>query len=435
MFYERASLSELSIALRNNTLDLFAYINHVCDRVETIDKEIHALLPERNRRKRLLSEANALINKYPLSHQRPQLFGVLVGVKDLFNVDGMLTKAGSKLPAEVFTGPEASLVTALKAAGALILGKTHTTEFAYFTPAPTRNPVNPEHTPGGSSSGSAAAVAAGFVPLALGTQTIASIIRPAAYCGIIGFKPSYGRMAMDGVFPFAQSVDQAGFFTQDISGATLASSVLVKNWNSDIRTNAKPRLFLPADAYLAQADYDAFNRFYEQADILNENGFEITQLPFLKDIRTLNHMHQTLIAAEFYLNHKKLYKEYGDLYSEHSKALYERGSKVSKDELSSYRLQLRQTRADVKKLMSSEGVDAWICPAATSAAPRGLSSTGSPLMSLPWTWFGLPSITIPAGHSSHDLPLGLQIVGGQGRDERLLQDAAEIFHTFSYGSL
>ena len=154
-------------------------------------------------------------------------------MKDIFHVKGFLTRAGSGLPVDLLTGPEAESVTQLKQAGALILGKTVTTEFAYFAPGPTRNPRNPAHTPGGSSSGSAAAVGAGLCPLALGTQTIGSILRPASFCGVVGFKPSFGRISSAGVIPFAVSLDHIGFFTQDVAGATLAAAVLCKNWGDE----------------------------------------------------------------------------------------------------------------------------------------------------------------------------------------------------------
>jgi Asp-tRNA(Asn)/Glu-tRNA(Gln) amidotransferase A subunit family amidase len=432
MFYQQASLTEISISLRNNTLDLYTYINDSCDRLAAADKEIHAFLPEKGRRQRLLSEAEVLLEKYPAPSRRPPLFGVLIGVKDLFNVDGLPTKAGSKLPAKAFAGPQAAVVTRLKAAGALVLGKTHTTEFAYFSPGPTKNPVNTDYSPGGSSSGSAAAVAAGFTPLALGTQTIASITRPAAYCGIIGFKPTFSRISTAGVFPFAQSVDQVGFFTQDLTGAALAAGSLIEEWDANLRTAPMPRLFLPADAFLVQAECDAFNRFYEKVDLLTDRGYEVIPYPLFKDIKEVNRVHRELIAAEFARNHKALYKEHGDLYSEKSHELYQQGIKVSKATLAADLSYLQTYRRTMRELMRSQGVDVWICPAATSAAPKGLASTGNPLMSLPWTFLGLPSITLPVSKSSHNLPLGLQIVGGYGRDERLLHYANELFQVLGY---
>lgn len=183
-------LAELGLALRGGTLALAAFVHRLCDRIEAVDPQIEALLPEAGRRERLLREAERLEAMFPDRHTRPALWGVPLGVKDIFHVDGFATRAGSALPPEVLAGRQGGVVTKLRAAGAIIVGKTVTTEFAFFEPGPTRNPHNVQHTPGGSSSGSAAAVAAGLCALALGTQTIGSTIRPAAYCGIAGFKPS-----------------------------------------------------------------------------------------------------------------------------------------------------------------------------------------------------------------------------------------------------
>src|SRR5687768_9417567 len=184
------SLPALVRALKSGELLLLDYLAQLEARAAETDPAIEAMMPEPGRFERLQREAEALLARYPNPAERPALFGVPVGVKDILHVDGLVTRAGSKLPPEELQGPESAVVSALKQAGALILGKTVSTEFAYFGPGPTRNPHNPAHTPGGSSSGSAAAVGAGLAPLALGTQTIGSIIRPAAYCGVVGYKPS-----------------------------------------------------------------------------------------------------------------------------------------------------------------------------------------------------------------------------------------------------
>src|SRR3970040_1828025 len=200
-------------------MNILEQIDVVEERFAEREAEVRAFVPEESRFERLRREAKALLSRFPDSGERPPMFGVLIGVKDIFRVGGFPTRAGSRLPAEVFEGPEAEPVKKLKAAGTLVLGKTVTTEFAYFAPGPTRNPHNLAHTPGGSSSGSAAAVAAGLAPLARGPQTIGSIVRPAAFCGVVGFKPSFGRISTEGVIPLSPSLDHVGFFTQDVAGA------------------------------------------------------------------------------------------------------------------------------------------------------------------------------------------------------------------------
>lgn len=432
MYFKTSSLTEICIALRNNTLSLEDYIHATCLRIKEVDTVVQSILPERGREKRLLKEAKALMEKYPTPGTRPPLFGVLLGVKDLYRVDGFKTQAGSQLPPEEFAGEEATVVTKLKEAGALILGKTYSTEFAYFSPGPTRNPHNPDYTPGGSSSGSAAAVAAGLCQLALGTQTIASIIRPAAYCGVIGFKPSYGRIPMDGIIPFSQSADHVGFFTQDLNGIAITASILVNDWDASICTIQKPRICLPSDAFLVQADCDAYNRFYKKVDILVDAGYEVINYPLFKDILTINKIHRELIAAEFALNHKKLYKKYSDLYSEPSKELYKQGAKITNAALIADQAIQQTYRQSTMEVMQHEGIDLWICPSTTTPAPKGLSSTGSPLMSLPWTFTGLPSVSIPAGIAANGLPLGVQLIGQFGKDEHLLDYAGELSQFLSY---
>ncbi|RLT42027.1 MAG: amidase, partial [Chloroflexi bacterium] len=234
MYATQLPLAASSAALRNDEQNLISYIHAICDRIDRADPQVRAFIPEQRRRARLVEEAVDLIGLYPDAADRPPLFGVLVGVKDIFRVDGFLTQAGSELPSGLFEGDEAAVVTRLRAAGALIAGKTVTTEFAYFQPGPTRNPHNLNHTPGGSSSGSAAGVAAGFFPLALGTQTIGSTIRPAAFCGVVGFKPSYDRIPTAGLLYFSQSLDHVGLFTQDIAGMALAASLLCDGWRGSV---------------------------------------------------------------------------------------------------------------------------------------------------------------------------------------------------------
>lgn len=201
-------------------------VERLCTRIDRIDPVIRAFVPEPGRYERLAVEAHTLAARGGAG----RLYGVPVGVKDVIHVAGLPTHAGSALPPGVLGGPEATLVTRVREAGALIAGKTVTAEFAVAAPGPTRNPRSLAHTPGGSSSGSAAAVAAGLVPLALGTQTIASVIRPAAYCGVVGFRPTYGRIPVDGVIAYAPSLDTPGFFTADVASARLAADVLVDGW-------------------------------------------------------------------------------------------------------------------------------------------------------------------------------------------------------------
>jgi Asp-tRNA(Asn)/Glu-tRNA(Gln) amidotransferase A subunit family amidase len=414
--------------LRNGGLKLHEYIDRVCDRIDAVDGQLAALLPEADRRARLYAEADALIVGYPNPLDRPRLYGALVGVKDIFHVPGFVTRAGSQVPPEQFapppSQPEAVCVRQLRSAGALVLGKTVTTEFAYFEPGPTRNPHNLAHTPGGSSSGSAAAVAAGFCTLALGTQTIGSVIRPAAYCGIIGFKPSYDRIATAGIVYFSRTADHVGLFTQDMAGMILAARVLVENWTPPASheggSNHRPTLGVPDGPYLAQTEPAALAAFERQVRQLQDGGYTVKRLPMFADIADLNQLHRRMVAAEFAQEHAAIYPVYAGHYRPRTREIIEVGQSIGADELAAARANCLRLRAEVEAQMDEAGIDLWVCPAATGPAPAGIHATGDPLMNLPWTHIGLPAITLPAGWSDDGLPLGLQFVGRFGADERLL---------------
>lgn len=419
------SLREQAANLREGRIDLMDHVQAALRLVESREAELQALLPEENRRERLFGQASELLKRYPGRNSRPPLFGVLVGVKDLYTVSGLPTRAGSNLPAEAFAGPEAALVTRLKDAGALILGKTVSTEFAYFSPGPTRNPLDPRHTPGGSSSGSAAAVAAGYCPLALGTQTIASVIRPASYCGICGFKPSWGRVSLDGVFPFSQTADHAGWFGLNVDDLRFAASIIIPGGKSFPQL-PKPRLGIVSGPFLAQAEAAAQNDFRTQINKLAKFGYECLPIYLFDDIEAVNAIHRRLIAAEFSRNHQLLWPQYSSLYSPPSRELYESGLQVPETELPALRENTVILREKIGQKMREFDLQLILSPATTGSAPRGLQSTGSPLMSLPFNHAGLPLLTLPGGKDNNGLPFGVQICGGLGEDEYLLATAREI---------
>ncbi|MFZ2487589.1 MAG: amidase [Anaerolineae bacterium] len=415
-----APLAATVAALRRGELDLHAWIDQTCDRIEQTDPLVQALLPEADRRPRLHGEADALLARFPVTTARPALFGALVAVKDIFHVEGFITRAGAALPPALFAGPEAASVIALRAAGALVLGKAVTTEFAYFEPGPTHNPWNLAHTPGGSSSGSAAAVAAGLAPLALGTQTIGSVIRPAAFCGVVGFKPSLGRVDAQGLVFFSRTLDQVGFFTQDLAGAALTASVLCANWRASAVAAHPPVLGVPIGPYLQQTEPDALAAFWQQIERLRAAGVIVHEVPALAQIDALNTLHRRLVFAEFAQEHAAAYAHYADLYRPRTREIIELGGTVPAAELAAARAHSVALRAELDAQMTDAGMDGWVCPSARGPAPLGLQATGDPALNLPWTHAGLPALTLPAGLAANGLPLGLQLVGRFGADEALL---------------
>lgn len=420
-----APLVAIATALRSGQLDLLDYIEETCNRIETTDPLVHALLPEPDRWGRLKKDAAALQARFPRSADRPPLYGVLIGVKDTFRVDDFPTQVGSQLPPELFTGPEAPCITILQSAGALILGKTVTTEFAYFEPGPTRNPHNLAHTPGGSSSGSVAAVAAGYCPLALGTQVIGSTIRPAAYCGIVGFKPSYGRIPTEGLIKCADSVEHVGYFAQDVLSIAFAAPLLCSDWRS-VKVETLPVLGVPEGPYLDQASGEAIAAFEDQLALLQKAGYTVRRVKALSNIKEINRSHTRMVFAEMAQMHLSWFAQYESLYRPRTAAALREGQTVTEEEHAAAREGRMMLRSELELSMRQNSIDLWACPAATGPAPEGLESTGSPLMNLPWTYTGLPAITVPAGRAANGLPLGLQCVGTTMADEYLLAWAAPI---------
>jgi Asp-tRNA(Asn)/Glu-tRNA(Gln) amidotransferase A subunit family amidase len=338
----------------------------------------------------------------------------------------LVTQAGCRLPLADLQGDEAESVTRLKTAGALIMGKTVTTEFAYFSPGPTRNPYNPEHTPGGSSSGSAAAVGAGLCPLALGTQTIGSIIRPAAYCGTVAFKPTYDRISRIGVIPLSPSLDHVGFFTQDISTAKRVASSLYKDWDESVSLSRKPILGIPEGPYLESASDFALARFGAICDSLADAGYELRRIRVMDDYREVRARHEVIIAADAARVHEKWFEKYKNLYSSKLTELIRRGQSITASQLQDALKARDIFRVEITQAMNENNIDLWISPPTTGPAPKGLDSTGEPEMNLPWTQIGFPAVNIPAGKSPNGLPMGLQVVGKWNMDEELLAWADDL---------
>lgn len=431
MFIASAPLAAIAASLRTDQLDLFVYINKICDRIDAAEPFIQAFLPEPHRRTRLLAEAAALQKRFPDPTHRPPLYGVPLGVKDVLRVDGFPTRAGSQLPPQLFAGPQADCVTLLRNAGAIIAGKTVSTEFAFFEPGPTRNPHNLQHTPGGSSSGSAAAVAAGCCPLALGTQTNGSTIRPAAFCGIVGFKPSYGRIPRGGLILSSMSLDTIGFFTQDIAGVAVVAPLLCQHWhneNADIESMAV--LGVPDGPYLEQASPEARTVFETQLLQLQQAGYTVRRVHALHDVEAIHRRHNRLVAAEMALGHRDWFRAYEPLYRPLTAAAIREGQQVSEQELMMCRAGRHALRELLASLMKQAGIDLWVCPAAPGPAPEGITTTGNSNMNLPWTHAGMPAITLPVGHAENGLPLGLQLVGAAMADEKLVAWAERIAEVY-----
>jgi aspartyl-tRNA(Asn)/glutamyl-tRNA(Gln) amidotransferase subunit A len=351
---------------------------------------------------------------------RGPLHGVPVGVKDIFDVAGMPTTGGAKSFAHTRPSADAVSVARIRAAGAIVLGKTVTTEFAYRDPAPTRNPWNHGHTPGGSSAGSAAAVAARMTPLALGSQTVGSVLRPAAYCGVVGFKGTHGLVPVTGVIPLAWSLDHVGVLTRSVGDAALAMSVLA---GRDLEPSgvSAPRLAV-APELLGRASREVAAQIEAAADAFARAGATVSKIELPASLRDLAAAGLTVLEAEAAAYHEPWFAEHAGQYGPEMRSLIEAGLRVSATAYVNANRARLAFRDEVMPLLAAH--DALLCPTAPAPAPAGLGSTGDGSLCSPWSNTGVPAITLPSGMASSGLPHAIQLVQAAGASSRLLGVAA-----------
>ena len=382
------------------------------ERLESIDPSIEAFVPEPDRRSRLESSPPA----------DGPLHGVAVGVKDLYRVDGLPTRAGSQLPAEVFEGEESSVVTALRHAGAVLLGKTALDEFAYCEPPPTKNPRDPRRTPGGSSGGSAAAVASGICRLAVGSHTLQSVVIPAAYCGIVGLKLTFGRLPFDGI-PLSPSMDSVGFLAPSAAGLRADVASLVPGWR-DPGLAAPPVLGVLEPWGASENVADSWRAHREHLEMLRDRGIELrsTKVPWNdpEGIREWGRRIGDLLHGEMALAHAAWFDRYADLYRPRTAKAVLAGRDIPPERVLEARAARRDLAALLQESASTSGIDGWICPATVGVAPIGFQETGDGTMTAFWSYAGFPSITVPVFDGPDGMPLGVQLVAPPGRDEHLL---------------
>jgi len=377
-----------------------AALRSCLDRVRSMDSSIHAWVqvqPEQ-----------------PLGHGK--LDDIPFGAKDIMETRGLSTEYGSPIYKGRIGTVDAAIVRDLRQHGAILFGKTQCTAFAYRTPPPTRNPHDWEHTPGGSSSGSAAAVAAGMVPIALGTQTRGSILRPASFCGVTGFKPTYGLFSLEGVFPLAKSLDTLGFFTH-------TPADMLALWESLGHSAGPTEDFgLGAPQPMPDVEPAMAAAFQNALAMLRRSGRSVRPVAISEMLDKLNEATSTVEAYEGARFHEQRYKEYGARLAELAD-LVRKGLDISFERYDEARRYIADCKDRISEIYKATPV--ILVPAATGPAPLGLTSTGDPRMNAPWTALGTPAISIPMQIRS-SLPLGLQLTAAPGQDARLLRTAVRL---------
>jgi Asp-tRNA(Asn)/Glu-tRNA(Gln) amidotransferase A subunit family amidase len=384
------------------------------DRIAEFEPRVHAwkyLEPQ---------AALATAARIEASARDAPLGGVPIAVKDIIATADMPTEYGSPIYRGFRPGADADCVVRVRAAGAVVIGKTVTTEFAYFAPGPTANPRNPAHTPGGSSSGSAAAVACGMVPLAFGTQTAGSLIRPASYCGVFALKPSFAAFALGGVKPFAPSLDTLGWLARSADDLELMRCAMGGEAFRplEVVSAASVRLGICHTNEWSACDASGADAFERGAGLAAGAGFSLHERELPAALTGLVDAQKTVMAYEAALALSEEAQRHAGQLSAPLSELLKRGRDTPVDD---YRAALALTttgRATVRDCMKD--IDALLAPAAPGEAPSGLAATGDPIFSRVWTLLGLPCVNIPALTGARGLPIGLQLVGHPGRERELL---------------
>lgn len=353
------------------------------------------------------------------------LHGIPVGIKDIIDVAGLPTRCNNIARQNIGAAKDdAEIVRKLRAAGAIILGKLHTTEFAYFDPSPARNPCHSDHTPGGSSSGSGAAVSSGTVPLALGTQTVASVIRPAAYCGISAFKPTTGSTVTHGVSALAPSFDTIGFYGWSVDDAAFAYEALY-GFAGPVAVPERTKIVFPGDpllehcgAAMGVAVEQELNRFADMGHSVHHSVSPVS-LARLGELNIALMEYETAHTQAGLLELPK-----GSLGVKLREAI-ERGGAISDEEYLALRSEANALRSEFYSAFDPDALFFW--PAVPGSAPKGLESTGDPRFISPWTVLGGPMLATPTGQTENGLPLGCFLSARPGCDLTLSAQARQLF--------
>ena len=407
--------SDAAARIRAGGLTSEALVSACLARIDARESEVGAW--QYLDREQAIDQARAADRTQP----RGPLHGVPIGVKDIIDTVDMPTTLGSPLYDGRRPQWDAACVAAARAAGAIVLGKTVTTEFAYFQPGKTRNPHGVQHTPGGSSSGSAAAVADFMVTIAFGSQTAASVIRPAAYCGVFGYKASFGELSLSGIRPFAESLDTLGLLARSVADIALLRSVLLGTPDCAELTplSAPPKIGVCRTAQWALADPCTRIAVEASAESCRRAGALVSDVELPAHFAALIDAQKVIMAYEAAHNYIFETTHFAHLLSEPLRVLVDAGRRTSRGSYRDAKRAVALASAELVSIVADH--DALITPATIGEAPLAETGTGDPVMSRMWTALHVPSLAVPMTKGPRGLPVGVQLIGASGADELLLQ--------------
>jgi len=430
------SIHEAAASLRDGSTTPRDLVDACLRRIDEVESRVRAwvVVDAAGARR----DADAAAQALRSGNDRGLLHGIPIGIKDIVDVTGLPTLAGSKVRTQYAARHDAYVVERLRTAGAIILGKTVTTEFASFDPPPTRNPWNAQHTPGGSSSGSAAAVASGMCFAAVGSQTGGSIIRPASYCGACGMKPTWGRLSLRGIVPLAFHLDHPGPIARNVPDLEIAYRAMLGHDAADpfsLRPDeadstafsdseaTAPRIGVVADLFHDRANADVREAVAAALDRCRAAGAVVESVELPLSFADVVPAHRTIMAVEAAAYHRETFAARRNEYGPRIASLIDEGlAATSTDYARALKLQ-RQFRHDMQQLFAADRFDALAMPAVSNTAPLA-ETTGDPTFQAPWSFAGLPVVSMPCGLGADGLPVAVQYVGPAWREASLLRTAA-----------
>ncbi|MEE2753898.1 MAG: amidase [Candidatus Latescibacterota bacterium] len=428
----RLTLTEAAKQIRTTDLSPVTLVESCLARIDETEDRIHAWVTLDI--ERAFKEATVLEKEAESGSIRGSLHGIPVGIKDIIFTEGLPTRGGSVFFENHVPDCDATVVRRLKKAGANILGKKVTTEFAGFDPAETRNPWNPKHTPGGSSSGTAASVASRMTPAAVGSQTGGSISRPAAYCGVVGFKPTYGRVSLRGVFELAFSLDHIGPLARTVADAALVGQIIAGYDPEDPYSVNKhvdftpappspaPRIGLVHALFADGTEEETRDITLDAVARLERAGASTPGVRLPKSFKEVHKMHRVIMHSEGSAYHADRFSRKPKQFRPKLRGMIEEGLLLPAAAYVEAKKHQSIFRRDIQ--CAFKDVDIIVTPAAPAPAPYGLQSTGDPLFNSPWSHSGLPTVVLPVGLSYDGLPIAIQLIG-RAWDEATLLGVAE----------